>query len=86
MAEGWTLYTFCTFIVVARVFTQIKLTQNFGTGDIVMIGALVSRPQKIHFKKNKTDVHGIGVWTSPINNANIGLYPRVGKAFFLPHR
>ncbi|PMD22568.1 hypothetical protein NA56DRAFT_90841 [Hyaloscypha hepaticicola] len=41
MAEGWTLYTLCTFVVAARVFTQIKLTQNFGTGDIVMIGALV---------------------------------------------
>lgn len=46
MAEGWTLYTLCTLIVAARVFTQIKITRNFGTGDIVMIAALVSRPPK----------------------------------------
>ncbi len=86
MAEGWTLYTLCTFVVAARVFTQIKLTQNFGTGDIVMIGALVSRRPKSYSKKDKTDVNEIGVWTSPIDNANLGLYPRVGKAFFLPHK
>ena len=86
MAEGWTLYTLCTLVVAARVFTQVKLTRNFGTGDIVMIAALVSRPPKLHFKKNGTDVYEIGVWTSPTNNANIGLYPRVGKAFLLPHR
>jgi hypothetical protein len=86
MAEGWTLYTLCTLVVAARVFTQVKITRNFGTGDIVMIAALVSRPPKTHSMKNGIDVHEIGVWTSPINNANTGLYPRVGKAFFLPHR
>jgi hypothetical protein len=46
MAEGWTLYTLYTVVVAARVFTQIKLTRNFGAGDIVMIGALVSSPPK----------------------------------------
>jgi hypothetical protein len=53
MAEGWTLYTLCTLVVAARVFTQIKITRNFGTGDIVMVGALVSRSPKIHFRRTK---------------------------------
>ena len=43
MAEGWTLYAFSTLVIAARVYTQVRLTRQFGTGDIVMIGALVSQ-------------------------------------------
>jgi hypothetical protein len=39
MGEGWTLYTLCTIVVAARVYTQVRLTQQFGAGDVVMIGA-----------------------------------------------
>lgn len=45
MAEGWILYTVCIIVVGARVFTQLKITQQFGTGDIVMIAALVRSDQ-----------------------------------------
>jgi hypothetical protein len=44
MAEGWTLYTLSAVIVGARVFTQLRLTRQFGIGDIVMIAALVRIP------------------------------------------
>jgi hypothetical protein len=43
MAEGWTLYAFSTIVVAARVYTQLMLTRQFGIGDVVMIGALVSQ-------------------------------------------
>lgn len=42
MAEGWTLYAFSGLIIGLRVFTQVRITQQFGTGDIVMIAAWVS--------------------------------------------
>jgi len=45
MAEGWTLYTFSAIVVGLRVFTQLRITRQFGTGDIVMIAALVSSSQ-----------------------------------------
>jgi hypothetical protein len=43
MAEGWTLYAFSTLVIAARVYTQVRLTRQFGIGDVVMIGALVSQ-------------------------------------------
>lgn len=47
MAEGWTLYTLSAMVIGARVFTQLRLTRQFGIGDIVMIGALVSNGLRI---------------------------------------
>jgi hypothetical protein len=49
MGEGWTLYTLCTIVVAARVYTQVRLTQQFGAGDVVMIGAWVGHDSKPHF-------------------------------------
>jgi hypothetical protein len=46
MAEGWTLYTISAIVVGLRVFTQLKLTRQFGVGDVVMIGALVRNGSK----------------------------------------
>jgi hypothetical protein len=47
MAEGWTLYSLSAIVVGLRVFTQLKVTRQFGIGDIVMVGALVSNSSKI---------------------------------------
>jgi hypothetical protein len=58
MAEGWTLYTLCVVVVGARVFTQLKLTRQFGIGDIVMIVALVSNGSKTVLIEAETDSPG----------------------------
>jgi hypothetical protein len=51
MAEGWTLYTVSAIVVGLRVFTQLRITRQFGIGDIVMIGALVSNsPKLFHYQ------------------------------------
>jgi hypothetical protein len=47
MGEGWTLYTLSATVVGLRVFTQLKITRQFGIGDVVMIGALVRNLSKI---------------------------------------
>ena len=46
MAEGWTLYALAAVVVGLRVFTQLKITRQFGIGDVVMIGALVHNGSK----------------------------------------
>ena len=41
LATCWTLYGIAGAIVGMRVFTQVKVTRNFGIGDIIMMGAMV---------------------------------------------
>jgi hypothetical protein len=64
------------------VFTQVRITQQFGTGDIVMIGALVSNDSKHRFSSRLTP---IDFRDSSIDNANTSLHPWLGTAFLLPH-
>jgi hypothetical protein len=42
LATCWTLYTIAGLVVAARVYTQAKVTRQFGIGDIFMLGAVVS--------------------------------------------
>jgi hypothetical protein len=41
LATCWSLYAIAGIIVGLRVLTQVKITRQFGLGDIVMIAALV---------------------------------------------
>jgi hypothetical protein len=42
LAACWTLYNIAGVVVLMRVYTQLKITRQFGIGDSVMILALVS--------------------------------------------
>ena len=42
LAACWTLYSIAGVVVLMRVYTQLKITRQFGIGDSVMILALVS--------------------------------------------
>jgi len=37
----WTLYSIAGLVVVGRVYTQLRISQQFGIGDILMIFAVV---------------------------------------------
>lgn len=41
LGTGWTLYTISAAIVAARCYTQLKITHQFGVGDVIMISAVV---------------------------------------------
>jgi hypothetical protein len=41
LATCWTLYGIAGIVVLMRVYTQLKITRQFGIGDSIMIGALV---------------------------------------------
>jgi hypothetical protein len=41
LAICWTLYGLAGSVVLMRVYTQLKITRQFGIGDSVMILALV---------------------------------------------
>ena len=42
LAACWTLYSIAGVVVLMRIYTQLKITRQFGIGDSVMILALVS--------------------------------------------
>ena len=42
LAACWTLYGIAGVVVLMRVYTQLKITRQFGIGDSVMILSLVS--------------------------------------------
>ncbi|CZR65028.1 related to integral membrane protein PTH11 [Phialocephala subalpina] len=41
LATGWTLYGLAGVVVGMRIFTQVKISRQFGLGDIVMLLALM---------------------------------------------
>ncbi|KAF8849911.1 hypothetical protein BDZ45DRAFT_603606 [Acephala macrosclerotiorum] len=41
LATGWTLYGLAGVIVGMRIFTQVKISRQFGLGDIMMLAALM---------------------------------------------
>jgi hypothetical protein len=84
MAEGWILYAISSIVVAARVYTQLRLTRQFGVGDIVMIAALVSNEPNFVIPDHANSAKDVR--PSSIDDANVGLYSRVGKALFLSQR
>jgi hypothetical protein len=80
MAEGWILYTLSAAVIGLRVYTQLKITRQFGIGDVVMIAALVGMAQK----QSLLSLTLTDVWNSSIDNADCSLFQRLGKTLLLP--
>ena len=50
LATVWTLYAISLIVVALRIYTQVKVTQQFGIGDIVMMLATVRWAQPMRWK------------------------------------
>lgn len=78
LAACWTLYGIAGVVVLLRVYTQLKITRQFGIGDSVMILALVS----CHFhRKDKLTVQVVWIYPCDVFNIIPSFWPR--KAFLL---
>ena len=42
LAACWALYAIAGVVVSLRVYTQLRITRQFGLGDTIMVVALVS--------------------------------------------
>jgi len=41
LATCWTLYGIAGAIVGARIYSQLRVTRQFGVGDVIMVGSVV---------------------------------------------